>query len=213
MASSRNAAAERQESLPPVVLRAPLFSALTGHMHTSDKRWVVLDLGPAQASTIGFFNRFRCRLDIVDLPPRLESLNTEEDKQQLHEQAEALLPKTRGEATDIVLCWDLLNYLNRPALTALMNCIAARSQTGTLVHALIIYSGTRMPAIPGLYAPVNDPDDESETTDRLTNLPLTGEEKEAPRYTPDDLTHCMRDYHIERAKLLSNGMQEFLFRI
>lgn len=213
MASYRNTAAERLEPLSPVILKAPLFGALVGYMHTSDKRWVVLDLGPAQAGTISFFNQFRCRLDIADLPPHIEELNAEEDKQRLHERVQALLPASRGEPVDVVLCWDLLNYLNRPAMTALMESIAARSHTGTFTHALIVYSGTRMPALPGPYIPYQNPGDESESANQLTNMPLTAEEKEAPRYTPDDLAHCMRDYHIERAKLLSNGMQEFLFRI
>ena len=35
----------------------------------------------------------------------------------------------------------------------------------------------------------------------------------APRYSPEDLGLCMPDYRLERAMLLRNGMQEFLFRL
>ena len=35
----------------------------------------------------------------------------------------------------------------------------------------------------------------------------------APRYTPEDFALCMPRYTVERARLLRNGMQEFLFRL
>ena len=54
------------------------------------------------------------------------------------------------------MCWDLLNYLQRPALKALMARVAARSRPGTLVHALIAYSAPRMPARPDRYAALPD---------------------------------------------------------
>jgi len=35
----------------------------------------------------------------------------------------------------------------------------------------------------------------------------------APRYSPEDLGKSMGGFLIDRARLLSNGMQEFLFRL
>ena len=35
----------------------------------------------------------------------------------------------------------------------------------------------------------------------------------APRYSPEDLGIAMGSFEIDRARLLSNGMQEFLFRL
>jgi hypothetical protein len=37
--------------------------------------------------------------------------------------------------------------------------------------------------------------------------------RNAPRYTPEDLSQCMPRYSVERARLLRNGMQEYLFRL
>lgn len=210
--SAVSTAVGRTEPLAPEALKAPLFVSLAEKM-LSGGRWVVLDLGPAQAATIDFLNHFRCRLDIADLPVSIAALNNEEDAERRSRLAETALPKRASESTDIVLCWDLLNYLQRPVLTSLMERIAARSRSGTLVHALIVYSGTRMPEQPGPYYPVYDTDDETLTSTRLANIRMTSKECPAPRYTPDDLKHCMPGYHIERAKLLSNGMQEFLFRL
>src|SRR5690606_8196733 len=118
------------------------------------KRWVVLDFGRARTETVAVFSPFRCRLDIADLTEGLEALNAEEDARRLRQTAEALLPPLRDEQTDLVLCWDFLNYLRRPALTALMERVAARCRPGTVAHALVVYSAARMPATPGGYVPL-----------------------------------------------------------
>lgn len=170
------------------------------------ERAVILDLGPAQPATISLFSQFRCRLDIADIAEGLASLEDDEDDPAvLREKAEALLPPRRDESTDVVLCWDYLNYLRRPALKALMTCVADRGRPGMVAHALIAYSAPRIPASPNRYAPTEDY--------RLRVLPTTEREIDSPRYTPEILSQSMPLYRRERAMLLRNGMQEFLFLI
>jgi hypothetical protein len=185
-------------------LNAPLFRALVERFHDGG-RWVVLDCGPAQNGTIRLFGQFRCRLDIADIGDGLAALNLEEDARSVRQLAEALLPARREERADVVLCWDLPNYLNRPALAALMESIAARGHPGTFVHALIVYSTRKMPVRPGRYIP----DEEL----RLLNVGASLEQRDAPRYSPEDLQLAMPSFTVERAMLLRNGMQEFLFRM
>lgn len=184
-------------------VNAPLFRRLL-ELQSADRRAVVLDLGPARTETVALFSQFRCRLEFTDLGDGYEQLNAETDPLLLHQMVEALLPRRRQEPADIVLCWDLLNYLQRPALKALMARVAARSRPGTLAHALIAYSEPRMPARPDRYAALPD--------GRLIIRHMTGAECAAPRYTPEDLRNCLPDYTVESAMLLRNGMQEFLLR-
>lgn len=193
----------------PDTLKAPLFSRLVEGFR-DDTRPVILDLGAPRAGTVSFFNNFRCRLDIADLGRRLDVLNSEKDKAELAKLCESALPARHDEDTDLVLCWDLLNYLERPALSALMGRIATRARTGTLVHALIVYASSRMPVRPGVYSPEPDP---IGTSTRLRFLPGAQEERDAPRYSPETLGRCLSGYHLERAMLLGNGMQEFLYRL
>jgi hypothetical protein len=185
-------------------LNAPLFHSLIERMHDGG-RWVVLDLGPARTETLALLGQFRCRLDIVDLADGVDELNAEPDPRLLRERVEALLPPQRKEPTDLVLCWDLVNYLTRPAFAALMESVATRGRPGTLAHALVFYSAARMPARPGIFVPVDE--------HRLVNLSVQPEARNAPRYTPEDLAQCMPRYTVERARLLRNGMQEFLFQL
>ena len=188
----------------PEKFNAPLFRSLVENL-PSRERWVVLDLGAARAQTISLFGQHNSRLDIADLADEVNELNALSDPQLARNVVEALLPKCKDEATDLVLCWDIMNYLERPALSAIMSRIAARGRNGTLVHALIFYSHTHMPTRPGCYVPQED----CSLLDVATHL----DARPAPRYSPDDLTQCLADFSIERAMLLSNGMQEFLFRL
>lgn len=188
----------------PEALNAPLFHSLMQRLEGGG-RWVVLDLGAARADTIHAFGRFRCRLDIVDLAEGLDVLRDETDPRVLRQRVEGLLPRRHAEGTDVVLCWDLINYLSAPALTAVMESIAVRCKSGALAHGLVYYSMRTMPQRPGCFVPLDD--------QRLVNKAVAGPERPAPRYSPEDLARCMPRYTVERGRLLRNGMQEFLFRL
>ncbi len=187
----------------PVPVSAPLFRRLVESL-SAEQRCVVLDLGSVRPETVALLTPFRCRLEIADLAGGLEALDAEPDRELRRKMVEQMLPPPRREPTDLVLCWDLLNYLQRPAIATLMECIAARLRPGAFAHALIVYSGTTMPATPSQFAPLAD--------GRLIESVMTDARRTAPRYSPEDLGRCMRGYRSESAMLLRNGMQEFLFR-
>jgi hypothetical protein len=159
----------------PAVLNAPLFYSLVERLRSAG-RCVVLDMGPARTETIGLLSQFPCRLDIIDLADGVEALNIEGTPKELRERVEAALPARRREPADVVLCWDLLNYLNRPTLSMVMECIAARGRRGMLAHALVAYSARKMPMRPACFVPVDE--------QHLTSLAPPQAERDAPRYTP-----------------------------
>ena len=200
----RGAATARAEFEKPTTLNAPLFKGVIEKLDP-ERRLIVLDLGPAQTQTIALFGHFRCRMDIADVAEDFDVLNVDPDPATLKERAQVVLPPPQDEPIDLVLCWDLLNYLEPPALVALTSAIAERARPGAFMHALIAYSESSMPVVPGRYVPLED--------HRLHNLAPTLEERPARRYTPDDLKRHLPKCKIERAMLLANGMQEFLFRL
>ncbi len=184
-------------------MNAPLFRRLVESL-SDERRSVLLDLGPARPELVALLTPFRCRLDIADVADGLAGLDAEPDPALLREKVEALLPPPGKEPLDIVLCWDLLNYLQRPALSALMAVIAERMRPGAFAHVLIVYSGTRMPLRPSHFSPLPD--------GRLIETVTTEVQRNAPRYSSDDLRQTMRGFTAESVMLLKNGMQEFLFR-
>lgn len=185
-------------------LSAPLFHSLVDRLGDGG-RFVVLDLAAARPATVRLLSQFRCRYEVAELADAIDSLNAEQDPRRLRVLAEAALPARRREPTDIVLCWDLINYLNRPALTAVMESIASRGRVGTLVHALVYYAARRMPERPASFLPLDE--------QRLEIVAPGSALRDAPRYSPEDLATCMPRYAVDRARLLRNGMQEFLFRL
>jgi hypothetical protein len=201
LTSSSRAAKPLAAELAPV--NAPLFRRLVESL-SEERRSVLLDLGPARPELVALLTPFRCRLDIADVADGLADLDAEPDPVLRRGKAEALLPPAGKEPADIVLCWDLLNYLQRPALSALMASVAERMRPGGFAHVLIVYSGTRMPARPSHFSPLSD--------GRLIETATTEAQRNAPRYSSDDLRQAMRGFTAESAMLLKNGMQEFLFR-
>jgi hypothetical protein len=189
----------------PAEFRAPLFQGLVERM-AAGGRWVVLDLGSVRPETLALLSEFRCRLEIADLGEHLQALVPDEgeDPARLRERVEELLPPRAPEAPDVVFAWDLLNYLERPALAALSSRLAARAAPGTLVHALIAYRDPMMPAAPAGYCPADGI--------HLRRLSRDADVRRAPRYTPEDLGRAFAEFSLERAVLLGNGMQEFLLR-
>ena len=207
MTVSLRRAPDRASPALPAALHAPLFQDLVFGLEETD-RHVVLDLGTASTEMLALLGRSRTRAEIVDLAHfgSIERLNTTEPGPELDVVANTLLPSAQpGDAVDLVFCWDLLNYLTLDALSALMEAIARRARPGALAHALIFYAERDMPASPGRYVPIAEGE--------LSNLNPPSPRVAAPRYSPEDLANSMGGFSIDRARLLGNGMQEFLFRL
>jgi len=198
----QGAATARAPREATATIGAPLLRSLIEPL-AEDRRWRILDLGAARPETLDLLSGFRCRVDIADLTEEVERHSGSSAPHALVD--DIVLPLVRDpEPADIVLCWDLLNYLDRNALSRLMAQIAARCRAGALVHALIVYSERVMHDQPGQYALV----DAGTLLDRARS-PGT---RPAPRYSTEALSLAMPDYTVERVRLLVNGMQEYLFR-
>lgn len=190
-----------------MALHAPLFHNLLAGLDEIE-RHVILDLGAASTAMLAQLGRSRCRVEITDLAHfgGIDYLNTTEPGPVLVDAAESLLPtRLPDDAIDIVFCWDLPNYLTLNALSALMNAIGHRARPGALAHALIFYAEPDMKEHPGRFVPTAD--------GKLIDCSATSTAIAAPRYSPEDLGKNIGGFVIDRARLLSNGMQEFLFRL
>jgi len=183
----------------------PLFRSVMDAL-AENRRWVILDLGAARPQTIDLLSRFRCRVDIADLEEAvMASLDRQDESAAVPDPVEALRSMPRSEPVDVVLTWDYLNYLNRQQITGLMTAIAKRGRPGAFVHALIGYSRSVMSRRPGLFAPLDE--------GRLVDLSAGKPDRAATRYSTEDLDRCSPGFTIERIRLLTSGMQEYLFRL
>jgi hypothetical protein len=194
-AATARAPVERSASVSVPLLRSVMEQL------AEDRRWVVLDLGPARPIMLDLLSDHRVRLDIADLTHEIEraAADPPDDVRRVE-----LPPVRNPEPADIVFCWDLLNYLDRKSLANLMAQVATRCRAGALVHALIVYSERVMSRRPGQLVPTD--------AGTLSTPAPGGPERAAPRYSPEDLAVAMPDYAVDRVRLLGNGMQEYLFK-
>ena len=191
----------------PAALHAPLFQGLVDGLDAT-RRHVVLDLGAASTEMLALLSRSRCRVEIADLAHfgGIDRLNMAEPGPAISAAAESVLPKRlANDAIDLVFCWDLPNYLTLDAVSGLMGAIGRRARVGTLAHALIFYADRDMKEHPGRFVPT--------AAGELIDRSAPGAAIPAPRYSPEDLRKSISGFTIDRARLLSNGMQEFLFRL
>lgn len=207
MTASLGRANRRVPPRPAAALHAPLFQDLVNNLDAGE-RHVILDLGAASTAILALLGRSRCRVEVADLAHfgGIDYLNSTEPGPALDQAAESLLPNRLSvDAIDLVFCWDLPNYMTLDSLSALMDAIGRRAGPGALAHALIFYADQNMNEHPGRFVPT--------PSGELIDRSAPGAAIAAPRYSAEDLGKGMGRFVIDRARLLSNGMQEFLFRL
>ena len=184
-------------------LRSPLLESSV-EAFADDQRHVIVDLGVVRSGTVALFGQFRARLDVAGLEvgrgQGIESLEPDDFGRLVR----SALPPADHEPVDMILCWNLFNYLSTDQIGIVVTELARRCRPGARLHALIEYSARTMPAHPQSFSPVS--------SGLLVADVVSGPQVAAPRYGPRDLEKCMPGFAHERTMLLGNGMQEYLFR-
>jgi len=168
------------------------------------ERRVLLDLGEAHEQTIEFFTGLPVRLGIASLTDDLLNLDSREDDEALQARMETLLTPGLVSGCDLVMVWEVLNYLQPSVITALMSRLAQLLPAGAQVHGFVAYSMKTLLQTPR--ALVLSPDAGLQT--------LAGQGPASVKvsgYPSGELQRFMPDFHAARAILLGDGMQEYLF--
>lgn len=183
-------------------LAAPLFAQAIDDLD-SEQRIAVLDLGKIRSGTVELFSAYRCRLDISDLPDLLPLPDSEDDPEIRSQTLASALALHEARPLDLILCWNLLNYLKPDDIRQLVELLAPRFKASTRLHALMEYASPLMPATPGAWVP--------DASARLHASQVDEDQIDAPRYKPKELERLMPQLRPEKTVLLGNGLQEFLF--
>lgn len=171
----------------------------------------VLDLGPSFGANVEFFSRCASRIVIEDLYRTLAALGGPHSgpDRSCCPLYEALLPYREphrppesAEPFDLILLWNLLDYLEREDIRRLSDHLAALSRRGTLLYALVS-TRQRIPETPDDYKIADD--------NSLTALPTATAQRDGPRHSQVRLLELMRKLRVQRSFLLRDGMQEYLF--
>jgi hypothetical protein len=162
----------------------------------------VLDLGPALAANIAFFQPLGVRLRIADFDRTVSEEGAREAVPTIWERRlPHLLPFHAGERFDLVLAWDLPNYYTRERWMAVARRITERITPGGALH-MLVRVGAEMPEHPCDYRIV-DPGTLSEEILSLTRIPpLRLPHAEVEKLHPGLVA--------PRSHLGKHGMQEYV---
>ena len=166
------------------------------------KKHHILDLGYPTGSNLEYLaSRMPCRFYVGDLYRVINSAGV--TRQDIAEVLGSLIPPQRQVSFDVILSWDVFNYLEREALSALMSGLAPYCGAGTLLFALIS-TQEQIPARPRRFKILD--------AGHLIYEDLTAETVCCPRFTAGALERMLPEFAVRRSFLLRNGIQEFLFR-
>jgi hypothetical protein len=167
-----------------------------------DRCLSVLDLGPALGVNVEFWGRYHCKLHIQNFYPGY----TEKCAAAAATPKDIILSEflSFGEEVrfDVILAWDLLNYLSTEELEALIRLLERWSRPGTMIFALIS-SLAQIPAVPILFRILD--------SDQMIYEMRTPEMRPCPRLQPRDLARMMAPFAVSHSFLLRHGIQEYIF--
>ncbi len=188
----------------PKRYRSQAVANAHGRLDTEDRKVEILDMGAACGETLAFYTGLTCRLHFADCYADLKARERDEDEtvEDIAAACAEVLPFPPQTRFDLVLTWDLFNYLSREEIEGLtMYLRRFTSDSAPLVT--LIWNTARIPAQPHRYAIID-----SET---LEYRPTTSSERPGPRYKEPDLLRAMTGYRAGRSFLLRHGMQEYVF--
>ena len=165
----------------------------------------MLDLGAAFGANVDFFSQFARQIHIEDLYHTLVSFDLfshEEDGVNYADVFDYLLPYRKETRFDVILAWDLFNYLDRDEYFYLTRHLSKYCRPGSLLFAHIS-TRKHIPERPTNYKII----DEQTLAYEKSSTVL----RPCPRYAEPDLHHLMPDFRVCNSFLLRNGIKEYLF--
>jgi hypothetical protein len=196
-------------SVPRVAVDGPVYptKALAKFLATLTSRElpVLLDLGPVVGSNVSFFGeRLGCKILVHDLFADLD--------RHVRESATAAFPEFLAQrfreasgSVDGVLCWDILDYLDRPAGDVVAAELTRVLRTGGALMAL--FGVAQPPSDARVYTKYIITD---ETNMRYrTYTAARGRQRTLPNR---DIVRLFSGLRVTESFLLKNNLREILFR-
>ncbi len=184
--------------------KSPLLFSLLDKLDP-EKRYEILDCGPASAGSIDTLSNYHCKLYITDSRSELCAMDTKE-LDSAHKLNRAFVKslqfyKSHKASLDLILLWDLPNYLQADILSALVTYLLPHTNKDAYLHCYI-HTASMMPATPGKYSIMEDSQVRVEYN--------SDDKRPCPAYYQEALHKLMYPFKVKRSILHTNGIQEYL---
>lgn len=166
-----------------------------------EQRFTVLHLGPMQPETMDFFSRYRCTIHVYDVFAELPISTDPAEEQTVEQRLASSLDFPSDARFDLCLFWDLFNYLEPEAISALTRLLQPHWYRHSRAYALGVHN-TRSPQR-----------DTSFAIAHMDALALRPRSTRLPGYAPQPqsrLKDLMVGMEVQRSVLLGDGRLELL---
>lgn len=184
--------------------RSPGLQLIFERINSGDKV-NILDLGPPLSSNVEFFSSYPCRLYIADW---LQSLPLDGGCWAKHSTFSPLYSELftfeKSDQFDVILGWDIINYLGEEDIRRFSRFIAAHTKANALCF-FSLATQKHMTVQPARYRISRE--------DSLCCQHAECDMCLSPRFTQSRLLELMQEFQAHRSFLLQNGCQEQVLRI
>lgn len=184
--------------------RSLAFPGILERMRSAPKP-VVLDLGPALGGNLHALEHLGPRIYIADLLSAGDhetSLDLTRPGSTGKQFWRWMFRDRPQERLDVILAWDLLNYLSLDEIRSLIADLRPQIVPGTLLFA-VIAQGKEIPQRPLPYA--------IHSGSILVPQGEISGRAPAPRYREPELRRALPGFVVDASYLLRSGLQEYLF--
>lgn len=198
----RRAAVPLNESPQHDILHSNLLAELF-RSQRPDQRLMVLDFGYASPATVAFFNQFKCRLDFIDIYSQefIVDADNEDSHEELVKKFTQAINLDAGCKLDICLFWDFFNYLDGPALKALMAALEPNIDEYSRGHSLGLLNARNQ-------LPYNSYGIHSSA--RLIQSQREGEQPLIYAHSQRELNSLLDYWEIDKSRLMPDGRVEYI---
>ena len=162
----------------------------------------ILELGPARGRNIEFWSRFSSSIFVADLRASLPLPLQEEEEEYVQPEWPAILDLPAGRYFDLILTWDLLNYIEAAALPGFIDYLSRYCKPGTILFTTII-DQPRMPEDSHVFRIIDE--------DHLDYETVSSALRSCPRLQPRVLENTMRGFRTSDSYRLRHRIIEYLF--
>jgi hypothetical protein len=162
----------------------------------------ILELGPARGCNIEFWTHFSTSIFVADFRARLPLPPLEEEQEFPESEWHRILEIPAGRYFDIILAWDLMNYIEATSLPGLINHLNRYCKQGTILFTMLI-DQPQMPEDSCVFRIIDEENLGYETSG--SGL------RECPRLQPRVLENTMRGFRTSDCYRLRHGIIEYLF--
>jgi len=187
------------------ISKSPLLFSLLKPKQ-DEQRLEILDIGAARNNSIEYLSQIYCKVFISDCMSELCAMNNSliEKPQKLNRALISALHlyKNKPADLDVILMWDIINYLDTSILSSMINYLLPHTNNTTQLHAYI-HTSRLMPETHGKHEIISDQKIRSDNDSAIT--------RDCPMYYQDALNKHLHPFKVKRSILHANGMQEYLF--